>query len=138
MLIKFDETFSKPIDDVFPYFKDPASWVKLYGEAAPVAVAADGWTTIPLQKFPFPLKARLAHSEPGQKVMWVFDGFWRGIAQIEFQSSIDAEGTSRTRVFGFEYIVPFGFWFAEHWIAKTFMQKEFERIWALGWRRLSR
>lgn len=66
---------------------------------------------------------------------WIFGGFWRGVAEIEFKA--DSTGGSRQlSVEGFEYIVPHGLWLAENWVSERFMQQEFERIWSLGWKRL--
>jgi hypothetical protein len=136
MLNQFNESFKLSCEFIFSYFRDPASWVRLYGELRPVRTDSNGWSYVSLKRFPFPLKARVVHCDENQKVRWEFSGFWRGVAEINFQAEDFENGLVQTRVFGFEYIVPFGFWFLEGWIAASFMQKEFERIWAIGWKRL--
>lgn len=134
MLIQFNEEFELPIKQVFSYFKDPACWVKLYGEVAPVRQSKNGWWIIALKGFPFPLKTKVVFFEKEKRVRWIFSGFWRGIADIEFQE-ISSE-PPKTQVTGFEYIIPFGLWAAESFASNFFMQKQFENIWAMGWKRL--
>jgi hypothetical protein len=134
MLIQFEQKFELPLEDVFSYFRYPGCWVKLYGEVAPTTLDGQGWYIIRLKKFPFPLKAKIVHFDEGRRVRWMFGGFWRGIADIEFRTG--APGQAGTKVVGYEYIIPFGFWGAEQLIGRLLMQKEFERIWELGWTRL--
>src|SRR5215467_407695 len=109
MLIQFNESFRLPCELIFPYFQDPASWVKLYGELKPINVDSKGWTYISLEKFPFPLRARCIHFDENRQVRWEFSGFWRGVAEINFQPEDSEKGIAKTRITGFEYVVPFGF-----------------------------
>lgn len=131
MIVQFDETFSLTMDKVFPYFRSPAEWVKLYGEVKPTKDVEDGWFGIALKNFPFPLKARVVFFEESSRVRWEFGGFWRGIAEINFKTEGDC-----VRIEGFEYLIPFGAWYLGEALGNGFIQDGLERIWALGWRRL--
>ncbi len=131
MYIAFSEDFNLPVKDIFPYFHSPSGWGALYGIAAPVRALKDGWHAVPLKKFPFPLVARNLECVEGRHVRWVFDGFWRGVGEARFYSQ-----DSTTRVEGFEYITAHGLWLLASIFERRFMEKEFARIWELGWERL--
>ena len=131
MYLRFRETFHRPIDEVFPYFETPARWAKLYGLVRPTRELSDGWYAVALARFPFPLVARNVECVPGQVVRWEFGGFWRGLGEVRFFREGEV-----TVLEGYEYIVPFGFWWLAPIIEERFMRREFERIWQLGWERI--
>ena len=131
MYLSFRETFRRPAVELFTSFETPARWAELYGVAAPTRALEDGWYAVPLAKFPFPLVARNVALDAPRLVRWEFGGFWRGVGEVRFR----AEG-EQTVVEGFEYIVPHGLWLLASAVEERFMRREFERIWALGWRRL--
>ena len=78
MLIKFDEELDLPVDDVYPYFRTPKDWARLFGAFGEVEDRGDGWYAVPLRRFPFPLVARVTKDEPLSAVRWEFGGSWRG------------------------------------------------------------
>lgn len=133
MYLHFKEEFKLPVQEVYPYFETPADWAKLYGAVKPSRVLNDGWYSIPLKMFPFPLVARNVSRQKEKKVRWVFGGFWRGVGEINFSN-----GNEKTVIEGFEYIVPHGLWIFSSIFETCFMEKEFKRIWNLGWKRIRR
>ena len=42
MKILFDETFERPIEEVYSYFRPPRDWVRLYGVAGEVRFTVQG------------------------------------------------------------------------------------------------
>jgi len=131
MYLHFKEEFNLPVREVYPYFKTPSDWAKLYGIVKPSKILKNGWHSIPLKMFPFPLVAKNVSSHKEKKVRWIFGGFWRGVGEINFSTSDD-----KTQVEGFEYITPHGFWIFSSIFETVFMEKEFKRIWNLGWKRI--
>ena len=131
MYLSFREEFDLPISTIFPYFKSPADWAKLYGVVKPTKNLEDDWYAVPLKMFPFPLKARNVDYQLNTKVRWIFGGFWRGVGEVNFST----EG-NKTVVEGFEYITPHGLWILSSLFEKQFMEKQFEIIWNLGWKRI--
>lgn len=129
--IQFDECIPLEAAQVYSYFATPAAWVRLYGFAGRVDDRGGGWYAVPLKRFPFPLVARITHSEPPRFVRWEFRGFWRGGGEVRLT---DLAGG--VRIDGHEEIsvrwLPGISWLLE----RLFMEREFRRIWALGWRRL--
>lgn len=99
MKLEFDEFFEFPLADVFSYFETPRDWTRLYGLMGEVAELGDGWYSIPLKRFPFPLVARNTLVEPQRLVRWIFRGFWKGEAEVRF-----SETEGGVRVAGFEQI----------------------------------
>ncbi len=134
MRIVFDETFALPLDSVESYFRTPADWVRLYGIAGEVEDRGDGWTAVPLAGFPFPLVARVTRHEPGRCVVWVFCGFWKGRGEVAFEKT----DTGATRVRGFEEIAVRPLGPLSRVLESAFLERRFQGIWALGWRRLRR
>jgi hypothetical protein len=131
MYLQFKETFNKPVKELFPFFRTPADWAKLYGVVKPTKKLKDGWYAVPIKAFPFPLKARNVEMIENQRVRWVFGGFWSGVGDLTFY-----EQDGKTVIEGFEYIKPYGLYFLAGLFEKLFMIKEFKRIWAIGWHRL--
>ncbi len=131
MYLSFREEFNLPISTIFPYFKSPADWAKLYGVVKPTKNLADDWYSIPLKMFPFSLKARNVEFQANTKVRWIFGGFWRGVGEVNFSTK-----NNKTIVEGFEYITPHGLWILSSLFEKQFMEKQFEIIWNLGWKRI--
>ena len=131
MYLQFREEFNLPISEIFPYFETPADWAKLYGAFKPTKVLKDGWYAVPLKLFPFPLKAKNVECRQGKKVRWIFGGFWSGVGELTFSTK-----NGKTVVEGFEQITPVGMWLVSSLFEKLFMAKEFERIWAIGWKRI--
>jgi len=131
MYLSFREEFDLPISIIFPYFKSPSEWAKLYGVVKPTKVLEDDWHAIPLKMFPFPLVAKNVEYHHEKNVRWIFGGFWRGVGEVNFHSK-----NNKTIVEGFEYITPHGLWLMSSIFDKYFMKKEFERIWNLGWKRI--
>jgi len=131
MYLSFKEEFNLPISRVYPYFETPSDWGKLYGIVKPAKELRNGWHSIPLKMFPFPLVAKNVLFHKDVKVRWIFGGFWRGVGEVNFST---IEG--KTLIEGFEYIVPHGFWIFSSFFEKYFMEKEFKRIWDIGWKRI--
>ncbi len=133
MRIEFSEFIPLPAEDVFAYFRTPADWIRLYGFAGRVEEHGGGWYAVPLQRFPFPLVAKNTALEPPLLAHWEFRGFWRGCGEVRI-----TERPGGVQVEGYEEItarwLPGLSWLLE----RLFMEREFRRIWALGWRRLRR
>lgn len=133
MIIRFQEDFDLPVEEVYRYFKTPADWTRLYGTFGEVEDRGEGWFAVPLKGFPFPLVAKITHDEPLRRVRWVFRGFWRGGGEVRF-----AERPGGVTVEGFEEIAvrPLGLLSP---VAERFLlERRFRAIWAHGWRRLRR
>ena len=131
MIIRFRHEFALPVADVYTYFRTPADWTRLYGLAGEVEDRGDGWFAVPLQRFPFPLVAKNVERVEGELVRWVFRGFWRGRGEVRFTET--ARGVV---VEGFEEIaVRWLFWFSPV-IERLFLERTFNAIWEIGWRRL--
>ncbi len=131
MYLHFREEFDLPINKIFPYFKSPSEWAKLYGAMKPTRTLNDSWHAVPLKMFPFPLIAKNVEYHHEKNVRWIFGGFWRGVGEVNFYTK-----NNKTIVEGFEYITAHGFWIFSSLFEKMFMQKEFEKIWNLGWKRI--
>lgn len=131
MRIEFDESFALPIEEVFAYFRSPADWVRLYGFAGKARELPDGWTAVPLKRFPFPLVARVTERIENRRVAWIFRGFWKGSGAVDFAREGD-----RTRVRGFEEIAVRYLGPLSRPLEKLALERQFRFIWALGWRRL--
>jgi hypothetical protein len=58
MYLSFKEEFDLPVGIIFPYFKSPSEWGKLFGIVEPSKVLKNDWYAIPLKKFLFPLVAK--------------------------------------------------------------------------------
>jgi polyketide cyclase/dehydrase/lipid transport protein len=131
VLIQFSELVPLTAPEVFDYFHTPADWGRLYGFAGQVADHGDGWYAVPLKRFPFPLIAKITDSQPPRLVRWRFRGFWRGRGEV-----LLTDQAGGVRIDGYEAI-------SIHWLPgiswlfeRLLMEREFRRIWALGWRRL--
>ena len=131
MYLHFKEEFKLPVRDVYPYFETPSDWATLYGIVKPSKILKNGWYSIPLKRFPFPLVAKNVLSQKEKKVRWIFGGFWKGVGEINFSTRDD-----KTLVEGFEYITAHGLWIFSSFFETHFMEKEFKRIWDLGWKRI--
>jgi len=131
MRIEFSEFIPRPVEQVFGFFETPADWVRLYGLAGEVEDRGHGWYAVPLQRFPFPLVARVTALEPLRLVQWQLGGFWRGSGELRFTS-----GPGGVQLDGYEEVsarwLPGVSWILE----RLFMEREFRRIWSLGWARL--
>jgi len=133
MLIQFSEFIPLPAAQVYSYFQTPIDWVRLYGFAGRVVDRGGGWYAVPLKRFPFPLVARITDTEPPRVVRWQFRGFWRGRGEVRL-----TDRAGGVQVDGYEEIsvrwLPGISWLLE----RLFMEREFRRVWALGWRRLGK
>ena len=133
MLIEFDEHFDLPVERVYPYFRTPRDWTRLYGAFGEVEERRDGWYAVPLRRFPFPLVARVVKDEPNRRVAWVFGGFWRGEGEVSFVP------TDRgVAVRGYERIATGGFGALSRVLEQLFLERRFRQVWESGWRRLRR
>lgn len=88
MYLSFREEFDLPISIIFPYFKSPSEWAKLYGMVKPTKVLEDDWHAIPLKMFPFPLVAKNVEYHHEKNVRWIFGGFWRALVKLIFIQKI--------------------------------------------------
>lgn len=131
MRIEFSELVPRPVEQVFGYFQSPADWVRLYGLVGEVESRRGGWYAVPLQHFPFPLVARVTALEPLLLVRWEFGGFWRGTGEARFTPK-----PGGVQVDGYEEIAARWLPFLSGLLERRFMEREFRRIWSLGWRRL--
>jgi len=133
MLIEFDEQFDLPVDQVYSYFRSPKDWPRLYGAFGEVEERGEGWYTVPLRGFPFPLVARMTRDEPNRCVAWTFRGFWRGEGEVSFLP------TDRgVAIRGYERISVRRLACLSHLLERLFLERRFRRVWASGWRRLRR
>lgn len=131
MIVEFREEFSLPVEDVYAYFQSPADWARLYGIAGKVKDCGGGWFAVPLHRFPFPLIARNTEQVRNELVRWVFRGFWRGSGEIRFSPM-----ATGTRVEGSEEISVRWLFFLSPIAERLLLRRQFEKVWALGWRRL--
>ncbi len=131
MIIRFRHEFDLPIAEVYSYFRTPADWTRLFGLAGEVEDYGDGWFAVPLKRFPFPLVAMNTEQEPNELVRWVFRGFWRGRGEVRF-----AESTHGVVVEGHEEIAVRWLFFLSPVIERLFLERRFQAIWEIGWRRL--
>ena len=133
MLIEFDEEFYLPVDDVYPYFRTPKDWPRLYGAFGNVGDRGDGWYAVPLRRFPFPLVARVTKDEPLRNVQWEFRGFWRGEGEVRFTPTtrgVVVQGYERIGIRPLTWLAPF--------VERLLLESRFRKVWASGWRRLRR
>lgn len=133
MRIQFSESIPLPAAEIYGYFKSPADWVRLYGFGGAVRDRGDGWFAVPLARFPFALVAKITAAEPDRLVRWTFRGFWRGEAEIRL-----AQRPHDVLVEGYEEIRMRWLPGLSALLEALFMEREFRRIWELGWRRLRR
>lgn len=131
MRIEFSEFVPRPVDEVYGYFRTPADWVRLYGLVGAVTDRGDGWYAVPLKHFPFPLVAKITRLEPFQLVQWRLGGFWRGTGEVRF-----AMKPGGVQVEGYEEISARWLPGLSRLFERLFMEREFRRIWSLGWSRL--
>lgn len=131
MRIEFSELIPLPAEQVFSYFQTPADWVRLYGLAGNVEDRGGGWYAVPLKWFPFPLVAQVTEIEPPRIVRWKFGGFWCGSGEIRITAQ-----PGGVQVVGYEQISARWLPGLSKLLERLFMEREFRRIWALGWRRL--
>lgn len=131
MIIRFDERFALPVEEIHSYFQTQADWIRLYGFAGRVEDRGDGWFAVPLQSFPFPLVAKITALEPNARVHWTFRGFWRGDGEVRFSVT-----DGRTRVEGFERISIRCLSVLSPLVEKPFLESRFRALWERGWRRL--
>jgi hypothetical protein len=133
MRVEFDEEFGLPVEEVYPYFRSPADWPRLFGAFGQVKDRGEGWHSVPLRGFPFPLVTRITRDEPLNLVHWEFKGLWGGEGHVAFTP------TSRgTVIRGFEQISPRPLLFLAPLAERLFLARRFERVWESGWRRLRR
>jgi hypothetical protein len=133
MLIEFDEHVDLPAERVYPYFRSPRDWTRLYGAFGEVEERGQGWYAVPLRRFPFPLVARVVGDEPNRRVAWIFGGFWSGEGEVSFVP------TDRgVAVRGYERISLCGFGALSRVLERLFLERRFRRVWESGWRRLRR
>jgi len=133
VLIQFEERLDLPVEDVYPFFKSPRDWPRLYGSFGDVEDRGDGWYAVPLKGFPFPLVARVTLDEPNRSVSWSFRGFWRGTGEVSFEPTEHG-----VIIRGYERISVRPAGFASPLLERHFLEKRFRRVWESGWRRLRR
>jgi hypothetical protein len=133
MLVEFEEEFELSADDVYPYFRSPRDWPRLYGSFGEVEDRGQGWFAVPLRRFPFPLVARITKDEPMRNVEWELGGFWRGEGRVSFVP------TDRgVAIRGYERISAGPLPWLARLLERLFLEKRFRAVWASGWRRLRR
>ncbi len=133
MLIQFDEQIDLPVERVYPYFRSPTEWPRLYTSFGDVEERGEGWYAVPLRGFPFPLVARVTRDEPNRCVTWSFRGFWRGQGEISFEPTergVAIRGHERISVRPAACLSPF--------LERVFLERRFHGVWESGWRRLRR
>ena len=131
MRIDFNETLAADPATVYSYMKTPHDWTRLYGSFGDVVPRADGWTTVPLRRLPFPLIARITDMQEPDYVAWDLKGFFTGRGEVRVRP---ADGGSV--VVGFEEVaIPSLLGFGR-WLERRFFEARFQRLWAGGWKRL--
>ena len=133
MRVSFDETFALPVGEVFSYFRSPRDWTRLYGLMGEVKDLGEGWFSVPLKWFPFPLVAKNTRLEPQRLVHWTFRGFWRGEGEVVLSAT-----DGGVRVMGYEEISVRYLGPLSRVVEKLLLERTFHAIWRSGWRRLSR
>lgn len=131
MRIEFREEFDLPVQQIFEYFKTPANWSYLYGLHGSVADLGDGWFAVPLQRFPFPLIAKVTDLRLNEYAHWEFRGFWRGEGEIRFRQT-----SGKVVVSGYETISIRWLYILSPLVEKIFIEKQFRGVWRYGWRKL--
>jgi uncharacterized membrane protein len=131
MIIRFEEQFEMPVEEIYRYFKTPMDWPRLYGAFGEVKDRGGGWVAVPLRGFPFPLVAKTTHDEPLRRVCWIFRGFWRGTGEVRFR-----ERPGGVIVEGFEEIAIRPLGFLSPIVESLMLERRFRGIWEHGWRRL--
>lgn len=133
MLISFDEELHLPVEDVYPYFRSPRDWPRLYGTFGDVEERGGGWFAVPLRAFPFPLVARITVDEPLRRVAWEFKGFWSGNGEVAFgpaAGGVTVKGYERISIRPLPWLSPL--------LERLFLERRFKAVWESGWRRLRR
>lgn len=131
MFLTFEERIALPPAVVYAYFRSPEDWVRLYGAFGAVERLEDGWRSVRLQGFPFPLVAKIVVDEPERRVRWTFRGFWEGEGEVRFAPSeggVIVSGHEDIRPRGLRWLGPVAEW--------AYLDRRFRAIWALGFRRL--
>jgi hypothetical protein len=131
MIVRFDHAFRLPVSELYSYFRTPADWARLFGFADDVRDLGDGWYSVPLKRFPFPLEARNTEQEENRFARWVFRGFWRGRGEVRLE-----EGTDGVVVAGFEEIAVRRLHFLSPVVERLFLERGFRAVWNVGWHRL--
>lgn len=131
MNITFNERFRLPVAEVYEYFRTPADWTRLYGMVGDPTDLGNGWYSIGLKGFPFPLVAKNVENEPEKLVRWVFRGFWRGKGEVRFE-----EIAGGVVVTGFEEITVRWLFSLSSLVEKAVLERRFRTIWDIGWHRL--
>ncbi len=72
MFIQFKEKFALPVSEIYPYFRTPEDWGRLYGRVKPVEHLREGWQAVALPRFPLPLVNRMVDDQQNRRVRWVF------------------------------------------------------------------
>jgi len=133
MRVEFDEEFGVPVEEAYEYFCTPTHWPLLFGAFGRVEDRGDGWYTVPFKGFPFPLVTRITRDEPLKCVEWVFEGFWRGDARVEFERT-----SAGVVIRGYEQIVPRVLLWLAPLAERLFLEARLQKVWESGWRRLRR
>lgn len=131
MIVRFNEKFQLPIDEVYGYFRTPADWTRIFGFPGSARELDDGWYSVPLKIFPFPLVAKNTEEAPPTTVRWVFRGFWKGDGEIRLTQT-----DTGVLVEGFERIAIRRLGLLSPMVERLFLEKGFRRIWEIGWNRL--
>jgi hypothetical protein len=131
MLIQFREEFAVPSDVLYGYFQTPTGWCRLYEMFGPVADLGDGWYSVPLKNFPFPLVAKILTLDPKRLVHWSYRGFWRGEGKVRF-----TESHGKVLVEGYENISVRWLYFLSPIVEKLLLEQVFKKIWDSGWQHI--
>lgn len=131
MIVRFNKRYRLPVDEVSTYFETPADWVRLFGFPGDTRELGDGWYSVSLPRFPFPLVAKNIEQEPGMLVRWVFRGFWRGRGEVRFERMPDG-----VTITGFEEIAVRPLYFLSPVLERIVLERAFRAIWSAGWHRL--
>jgi hypothetical protein len=133
MRVEFAEEFRVPVEDAYEYFRSPLHWPRLFRAFGEPEDRGGGWYAVPFRGFPFPLVTRITRDEPLRCVEWVFEGFWRGEAQVLFEPTPDG-----VLVRGYEQISPVRLLWLAPLAERLFLEGRFRKVWESGWRRLRR
>jgi hypothetical protein len=133
MLIEFNEEIELPVEEVYPFFRSPNDWPRLYGAFGDVEERGGGWYAVPLRHFPFPLVAKITADVPLRRIAWVFKGFWRGEGEVSFTPTsrgVTVQGYERISVRPLLWLSPL--------VERLYLERRFRGVWDAGWRRLRR
>ena len=120
MRLNFRHEYNLPLAELYSHVRTPADWTRIFGFPGNASDLGDGWFSVPLKNFPFPLVAKNVEQEELKYAKWVFKGFWRGEGEMRF-----TETNQGILVEGYEEVSVRWLFFFSPIIEKLFLEKGF-------------